>query len=113
MGMGLSLRYAGAAAIDVPVLELHGRPGAGPPRASSRRAELMARRDADVLVLGCMSLSFLGVAEHVRQQVGVPVVNPAVVRAQDRRVARGQGLRPSRRRYARPRRNFSPRSRPG
>ena len=38
----------------------------------------MSRRDADVLVLGCMSLSFLGVAEQARERVGVPVINPAM-----------------------------------
>jgi allantoin racemase len=36
-----------------------------------------AREDqADVLVLGCISMGFLGVTEELAKELGVPVVNP-------------------------------------
>jgi allantoin racemase len=35
--------------------------------------------DADTLILGCMSEAFLGFAEHMKEELGVPVVNPVGV----------------------------------
>lgn len=31
---------------------------------------------ADVLVLGCMSMAFLGITDELQTRIGVPVVNP-------------------------------------
>jgi allantoin racemase len=108
LSMGLSLRYAGAVAIDVPVLELKKDPSEVAKRVAEAGANLIARRDADVIVLGCMSLAFLGVAEKVAPQVGIPVINPArcALKAAESVVA--QGLLQSRRTYAKPRKEIMP-----
>jgi allantoin racemase len=91
-GAGLSARCAGAAAIEVPVLKLKDDPARVAALVVEAGRDLMARRDADVLVLGCMSLSFLGVAEDARKHVGVPVVNPALcaLKTAESQVARGR-----------------------
>lgn len=102
-GMGLSLRYAGSSAIDVPVLELKDDPADVIARASAAGLSLVGSRDADVLVLGCMSLSFLGVAERMTAETGVPVINPARCALEIARAMAAQGLLQSRRTYAKPR----------
>ena len=43
----------------------------------SRRARRRSRAGSDTLVLGCMSMAFLGVAERLSEELGVPVLNPA------------------------------------
>ncbi len=105
-GMGLSLRYAGATAIDVPVLELREDADQVAERVASAGRELVRRRDADVLVLGCMSLAFLGMAERTSKQVGIPVVNPARCALKTAESLVAQQLLQSRRTYAKPRKEL-------
>ena len=106
LGMGLSLRYAGAMAIDIPVLELKKDPTEVAKRVAEAGAALVARRDADVIVLGCMSLAFLGIAEKVSPQIGVPVINPARCALKSAESVVAQGLLQSRRTYAKPRKDI-------
>lgn len=102
-GMGLSLRYAGAIAIDVPVLELRNNPEDVASRASDAALEMVRAKEADVLVLGCMSLSFLGIAEKIARRTGLPVINPAWCALETARALAAQGLGQSRRTYPKPR----------
>lgn len=102
-GMGLSLRYAGATAIDVPVLDLKKDPDEVATRAAAAGRGLVREQDADVLVLGCMSLSFLGMAERMAAAIGVPVINPARCALQTASALAAQGLGSSRRTYPKPR----------
>ncbi len=106
LSMGLSLRYAGATAIDIPVLELKKDPSEVAKRVAEAGTTLIARRDADVIVLGCMSLAFLGVAEKVAPQVGIPVINPAKCALKAAESVVAQGLLQSRRTYAKPRKEI-------
>jgi allantoin racemase len=106
LGMGLSLRYAGATAIDVPVLELKNDAGLVVERVVHTGQQLIDRHGADVLVLGCMSLAFLGVAEEVRPRLGVPVVNPAKCALKTAESLVAQDLAASRRTYAKPRKSI-------
>jgi allantoin racemase len=105
-GMGQSLRYAGSIAIDIPVLELRKDPAQVTQRAAVAGAELIERRDADVLLLGCMSLAFLGAAERTAEQVGIPVINPAKCALKTAESLASQGLLQSRRTYAKPRKGI-------
>jgi allantoin racemase len=102
-GMGMSLRYAGATAIDVPVLELRTNVEDVTARVVEAAVRLVRERDADVLVLGCMSLAFLGVAERAAAATGVPVINPARAALATASALATQGLVQSRRTYAKPR----------
>jgi allantoin racemase len=70
---GLEPRLATVVACDVPVLEL-GDDSYGPVRATCEEA---VAAGADTLILGCMSMAFLGVAERLSAELGLPVVNPA------------------------------------
>lgn len=103
--MGQSVRYAGAMAIDVPVLELKNDPARVISLVVDAGLDLIARREADVLVLGCMSLSFLGVAEQARERIGMPVINPAMCALKTAEALVAQQLKPSRRTYAGPRKD--------
>jgi allantoin racemase len=102
-GMGLSLRYAGAVAVDIPVLELHAAGADLAARIAAAARRLIDTRDADVLVLGCMSMAFQGVAERVSDLCGLPVVNPARCALAAAEALVSQGLRQSRRAYPVPR----------
>jgi allantoin racemase len=103
--MGMSLRYAGAIAIDVPVLEL----GPDPSDVAARvihGGERLLERGADVLILGCMSLAFLGIAESAAAAIGIPVINPARCALKTAEAVAAQQLVQSRRTYAKPRKTL-------
>jgi allantoin racemase len=38
--------------------------------------QAMEEDGADVLVLGCMSMAFLGITDELQHRLGIPVVNP-------------------------------------
>ena len=58
---------------------------------------------ADTLVLGCMSMAFLGVAERLSEELGVPVVNPARTALKTAELLVGSGLTHSPRAFPTPR----------
>lgn len=58
--------------------------------------------EADTLVLGCMSMGFLGAAERLSTELGVPVVNPIRAAVHHAQALHRMGLAPSRRAYRRP-----------
>lgn len=62
----------------------------------------LADDGADVLILGCMSLAFLDVAEELSARLDVPVVNPAWAALSLCEATVAMGLRPSRAAYPRP-----------
>lgn len=64
------------AVIRSTVLELQERSGRTRDEIASAAARLV-ESGADVVVLGCMSLGFLGVDERLSGELGVPVINPA------------------------------------
>ena len=103
--MGMSLRYAGSIAIDVPVLELANDPLEAASRVVDGGRRLV-EQGADVLVLGCMSLAFLGIAETSAAAVGVPVINPARSALKTAESMAAQQLLQSRRTYAKPRKQL-------
>jgi allantoin racemase len=74
---GVAAKLASVRQIGIPVLELN----ADPPRTFSRlidvSREVVERDRADVLVLGCGTLSFR--AAELQEAVGVPVINPLQV----------------------------------
>jgi allantoin racemase len=70
---GLDSRLATVVACDVPVLEL----GEDSYEAVRAGCEAAIAAGADTLVLGCMSMAFLGVAERLSAELAAPVLNPA------------------------------------
>lgn len=99
---GVSDKLASVRAINVPVLELH------QDRDRTKKLTIeMGRRaieedGADTLILGCMSMGFLGVAEEVTSDLGVPVLNPARAALGFAEALVGSRLTHSRRAYMTP-----------
>lgn len=104
--MGESENYAGCEAVDIPVLELSENPTALVERAVQAGRPLVQERGADVLVLGCMSMSFLDLDAPISRDLGVPVLNPARAALKTAEMWVSLGLSQSRRTYPKPRKEL-------
>lgn len=77
--VGLDQRLASVRAVNIPVLELRHNITSTTNRMMEESRKAIREDSADVIVLGCMSMSFMGVSERMQESLGVPVVNPALV----------------------------------
>jgi allantoin racemase len=102
-GLALDGKLASVRAVNMPVLDV----------ARSREAVLdkleevgrAALRDdgADVLVLGCMSMGFLGITDDLQKRLDVPVVNPVTAALKTAEAIVAMGLSHSKVAYPMPR----------
>jgi allantoin racemase len=92
---GLDSRVASIVGCDVPVLEL----GGGSYDAVLAGCRTVIDAGADTIVLGCMSMAFLGVAEQLSAELGVPVINPARTALKTAELLLGSGLTHSKRAF--------------
>lgn len=99
---GLEPLLAGVWAVDIPVLELRARREEAL-AALVARGEKALSEGADALVLGCMSMGFLGVAAELGGRLGAPVVNPVLAALRSAEAQVSLGLSASRLAYPRPR----------
>jgi allantoin racemase len=74
---GLKDRLASIRAVEIPVLELTHNREQTLGKLVKIGSEAMKQDRANVLVLGCMSMAFMQVAEEMQQALGIPVINPA------------------------------------
>lgn len=74
---GVRQKLASVVATDIPVLELMKDPSASMERVIEVGRQAIRRDRADTLMLGCLTMSFLDVAEQVSAVLGVPVINAA------------------------------------
>lgn len=99
---GVGEKLASVRAVNIPVLELHHD------REKTIEAVIKAGREAieqdraDTLILGCMSMGFLEVAEAASPELGVPVLNPGKTSLKFAEATVGAGLTHSRRAYMTP-----------
>ena len=63
----------------IPVLELSSDKEASYSRVHGVCKQCLDEDGADTLILGCMSMAFLGVSDRLQEDLCVPVVNPAYV----------------------------------
>jgi allantoin racemase len=77
--VGLWEKTASVRHAHIPVLELASDAEASYRRVRETCRECLDKDGADTLALGCMSMAFLGVSDRLQQELGVPVVNPALV----------------------------------
>ena len=77
--LGLETRLASVRSIGIPVLELRARFEEAKRAMIEEGRRAIEKDDAHGLILGCMSEGFLGVAEEMSRNLGVPVVNPVKV----------------------------------
>ncbi|MGH3342705.1 MAG: aspartate/glutamate racemase family protein [Carbonactinosporaceae bacterium] len=99
---GLAGKLAGVAVVDTPVLDLAEDTGKTLRRMGEAGRRLVAERDADAIVLGCMSMAFLDVTADIEADLDIPVVNPAKAALKTAEALVGCGLRHSKRAYPRP-----------
>ena len=74
---GLSSKLGSVKAVNIPVLELAEDRDATLNKLVAIAKEAMEQDRADSLVLGCMSMGFLNVAEDMQKILGLPVINPS------------------------------------
>lgn len=73
---GLSSKLVNVRAVNIPVLELATNRAATLEKLIRIGQEEVEHHRADSLVLGCMSMGFLHVAEEMTRALGIPVINP-------------------------------------
>ncbi len=76
--LGLGLRLAAVRGIGMAVLDVARDREAVLARLTEIGAAAIRDDHADVLVLGCMSMGFVGLTEEVQKRLEIPVVNPVV-----------------------------------
>jgi allantoin racemase len=74
---GVLDKLASVRGLDIPVLELMRDPDATFSRIVQVGRRAVEQDGAEVLIFGCMTMSFLGVAPRLSDALGVPVVNAA------------------------------------
>jgi allantoin racemase len=94
---GIEPKLASVRQIGIPVLELNNDPDATFTRLIAMAERVIEDDRADVLVLGCGTLSFR--AEELQAAVGVPVVNPLRVTLRMAELLVVSGLSHSKRSY--------------
>jgi allantoin racemase len=99
---GVEKKLASVRAIEVSVLELADNREETIGKLLEEARKAMRDDHADTLVLGCMSMGFLGVAEELSSILGVPVVNPGRVSVKMAEALVGTGLTHSKLAYITP-----------
>lgn len=74
---GVAPKLASVRQIGIPVLELNSNPDYTFARLADVSADVIEKDRADVLILGCGTLSFR--AAELQEKLGVPVINPLQV----------------------------------
>lgn len=72
---GVRGKLASVVATRIPVLDLMKDPARSRARVIEVGREAIERDRADTLMLGCMTMSFLDMADEVSAELGVPVIN--------------------------------------
>ncbi len=96
---GVAAKLAAVRAINVPVLDLAHDREATIAKIISIGRDTMRMDHADTLVLGCMSMGFLQVAEEVQRALNIPVVNPSRICLKMAEALIGCGLSHSKRAF--------------
>ena len=99
---GVAAKLASARSINVAVLDLAIDKAATLEKICNTGREAMDSDGADALVLGCMSMGFLNVAEAVQEILGIPVVNPCKIALKSAEALVACGLRHSKKAFALP-----------
>lgn len=99
---GVSEKLASVKAVEIAVLDLRKDLRLATEAVLEAGRQAIREDGADTLVLGCMSMGFLGIAEAVGLELGLPVLNPCRVSVRFAEALLGAGLTHSRRAYRTP-----------
>jgi allantoin racemase len=94
-------KLASVKAVDIPVIEVNKDPEGATRKMTSVCAEAV-KEGAEAVVLGCMSMGFLDVADKIAAEIGVPVLNPVKVGLKMTESLVASGLHHSRKAYIKP-----------
>lgn len=100
--VGVGEKLASVRAVNIPVLDLHSDRDKTIAAAVEHGLAAMEEDRTDTLIVGCMSMGFLGIAEEVSEQLGIPVLNPSKVALKYAEALVGSGLTHSRKAYMQP-----------
>jgi allantoin racemase len=100
--VGVGAKLASVRAIDIPVLQLHTDRERTVAATLAEGRKAIREDRADTLILGCMSMGFLHIAEAIAPVLGVPVLNPGKVALKWAEGVVGAGLTHSRLAYMLP-----------
>jgi allantoin racemase len=76
--LGLDSSYASTRGMGLSVIELAEGDASALDRIAAVGRCCVEEDGADVLVLGCMSMAFLGLTSDIEDRIGVPVVSPVI-----------------------------------
>ena len=99
---GVATKLASVRVIDTPVLSLGEQREETVAKVIGAGRACIEQDGCDTIVLGCMSLGFLDLADEVSQVLGVPVVNPSLVALKMAEAMAGAHLVHSKRAYMYP-----------
>ena len=97
--LGLADKFASVRSIGMSVLDLARDRGAVLERVTEVARAAVHEDGADVLVLGCMSMGFVGVSDDVQKRLELPVVNPVVAALKTAETVVAMGLSHSKAAY--------------
>lgn len=99
---GVEAALGSVRAVNLAVLEINDDHDSAYAALAEEGKRALAEDDVDTLVLGCMSMGFLGAAERLTAELGVPVVNPVRAAVHLAETLHRMGLAPSRRAFPLP-----------
>ncbi len=100
--VGVGEKLASVRVVGIPVLELHEDRDRAVEATIEQGYQAIKEDRADSLILGCMSMGFLDIAEEASAELGVPFLNPGRVSLKFAEATLGAGLTHSRRAYMTP-----------
>ncbi|MDN7246170.1 aspartate/glutamate racemase family protein [Planococcus shenhongbingii] len=99
---GVGKKLASVRAIEVPVLELAEEKENTVRKLVAEGRKAIEEDRADTLILGCMSMGFLNVAEEMSNELGVTVINPGRIALKMAEALAGAEVTHSKRAYPSP-----------
>lgn len=100
--IGVRDKLASVRATDIAVLDLMKDPAHTLERVLEVGQTAIREDRADALIFGCMTMSFLGLADTVSERLGVPAINAGRAALKAAEVLVSQGMSHSKRAYPRP-----------
>jgi allantoin racemase len=101
-GLGVASTFASVRGLSMPVLDVARERGAVLDRLEAVGRAAIREDGADVIVLGCMSMGFLGLTDELQKRIEVPVVNPVVAALKTAEMLIAMGLSHSKAAYPMP-----------
>jgi allantoin racemase len=102
-GLALETKMASFRGVNMPVLEVARSRDAVLDRLEEAGRAALRDDGADSLVLGCMTMGFLGIADDLQRRLDVPVVNPVMAALKTAEAVVSMGLCHSKVAYPMPR----------